>query len=151
MRYFVLLAALLAVGCDSTSPPDYMDVSGFYKGSIQGEGSGYQITGTISTTITQRDGSLTGAMSGTYRLGDGEWHVTFSGTVPYEGSVSKGSGDPAVSFTFRDPDCGGQVTAYSGTYFSATKTLKVTGTESLLDPDTCGPLATLTATATLTK
>ena len=150
MRYLVLLA-LLALGCDSTGPPDYMDVSGFYTGSIHGEGSGFQLTGTVSTTITQRDGKLTGAMAGTYRLGDGRRHITFSGTVPYEGSVSKGSEDPAVSFSFRSPECGGRVVAYSGTYFGATETLKITGTESLVDPDTCGPLATLTATATMTK
>ena len=150
MRYWVLLA-LLALGCDSTSPPDYDDVSGAYSGSMAGVSGGWSVEGTMTLSIVQDEGDLEGTAS---MVGEVSYRdVTsspFAGQATFTGTIAEGR-DPEVEMHLAPVDtrCGSDATPYTGRHDSEDGVLTLSGGFSMVADNDCHVLFSTVLTLSL--
>lgn len=156
----ILLFAAFACG-DSTTPPEYDDVSGTFEGPMKGTTTlAGPITGTLAIdatatfTIQQTAGNLTVDWMSDGKVSlNGQIVERLSGTERGTGTIAKGR-DPAVTFTFRGADdlCPDvSELKLAGTHRSEETKFELSVGFPLIDDDSCQKLGEVPLTGTLTK
>ena len=153
MRLPLVAFAVVLVACgsdsstSSTGPggPSYANISGSFSGPISSTSGGFTLVGTLSLTIVQNGGSISGtdAVVGTI---DG---TPLSGTGTFTGTIAAGN-NPSVNVTVANASCPNNHTTYSGSYDSANQRLTVAGPFNIYNPN-CTIAITYTLTLVLTK
>ncbi len=142
---FWILIATISVSCDSSSSPDYDDLTGSYSGEFQFTFS--TVTGRLpaNMTIQQTGAALTGTLSVVDEDGE-DFSVSFTGTVE-EGR------NPDVGMAFRIEEDNCDVSeSVEGSYTTAENRLSVSSTWQSYDND-CStiPGGETAVTITVTK
>ena len=129
-----LTSLLWACGGDSATGPNYESIAGSYSGPVVGLSQGVGLDATISFTLAQSAGSLSGtwAMSGSAT--DGFTTVGISGTGTLSGTIASG-GNPSVNISVFVPGCSAYRSDFSGVYDVANRKITVTGAIDLLNND----------------
>ena len=108
-RLITIAATATAIACAGTDPPEHDDVSGLYQGPVSGSG----VSGSISLTISQKGGSLSGTWAASLTIvynGDtftSEGSGTFTGTIeagvnPQVDLVATGACNATANYTGRN-------------------------------------------------
>ena len=122
----VLACAISACGGDSATGPTRENLAGSYSGPVVGLAQGVALNATVSFTIAQNAGTLSGtwALSGT--LSDGFSSTNVQGTGTLSGTVAEGN-NPSVNITVFSPTCPNYSANFSGAYDVANRRLTMAG------------------------
>lgn len=154
MRRLLALASVFAfTACGPTEPPDYDDLTGSYRGPIQGTGDGKSLHGGVTLSLTQSAGDLSGDWTTVFDLHFDGYVSLWRGIKNVNGTLSEGR-DPRISFNFPRVEldtgrsCPG-TTTLSGTHSSQDGQVQLSGQIMLME-DSCRQLwATLDVTVSL--
>lgn len=151
-RLFALVLLLTACSSDkATSPsPSHDSIAGNYGGALVGTNQGVTLTSTLSLTIGQTGGTLSGSWALSGILSDGFNRMDILGTGTIAGTIQPGN-NPSVSVTITPAVCPNRATSFSGAYDSANKRLTLTGPIQIFDTTTCNALLTYSSTVILNR
>lgn len=120
-------------GSSPTIPaPTYNDISGSYAGALVATTQGVALNGSISLTITESAGRLSGSYGMTGRLTEGMITVPVQGTGIISGEIAAGN-NPSVHFILRNGVCPNYSAAFSGSYDTTHLQLKISGPVYIFD------------------
>jgi hypothetical protein len=150
----LVIVALAAAGCggDSGTGPEearYNNIAGSYSGPLVGSAQGYALQATLSLTISQDGGRLSGSWALTGTLSDGLGSVPVQGTGTLTGTIAPGN-NPSVHITVRVGACPSYSASFSGTFDTANRRLTVSGPVDILS-STCTVLLRYQSTIILTR
>ena len=134
---FALAAVLTFAACDLfSSEPDFDNLGGSYHGTINGAGSGFTVNGSLTATLNQTGGHLTGHWTISGTISDGVDTAVWQSTENFTGTVAEGR-NPQVSLTFTVPHWGGETNTYTGQGRSHDLRITLTGTTQITYALTC--------------
>lgn len=128
----VLVIAVGACGGDSSTGPDFENISGSYSGPVAGLSQGVALAATISFTIAQSGGTTSGTWSMSGNVTDGFSAVAVSGTGTLSGTVASGN-NPSVNITVFVPGCPSYRANFSGAYDVANRRITLVGPIEILN------------------
>lgn len=146
----VVGAAAVACGGDSaTGVSQFESIAGSYAGPITGLSQGYHLDASVSVTLNQTAGEVSGSYGISGVVSDG---FTSNGTVGsgiISGNVQSGN-NPSVVLAVTSADCPNVSAIFSGAYDSVNRRLTISGPVYLFN-DFCGIDLTYQTTLILSK
>lgn len=157
----VLCWAGLVAGCGGSSPASptsnppsqttFQNIAGTWTGTVGGVTQGVTLAGTITVTLQQNVGVLSGGYSMEGTLTNPTQQAQLVGQVTLTGTVASGP-NPAVNFSATSVPCPSLPSqAWSGSYSSATGVLTITGTAHIITVPTCTIVLSYPQTILLTR
>lgn len=147
----VTLAVVVLTGCgdSGTEPETFNQIAGSYAGMLSGIQQGIALNATLSLTIQQNRGQLSGsyAISGT--LSDGVVVVDTQGTGVIDGSIQSGN-NPSVNVTITPGGCPNRPATFSGAYDSSNQRLTISGPVEIFEHD-CSVFITYQSTIIMSR
>lgn len=154
IRAGLAFLGLLTVGCggDSGTGPSttHDSLAGSYAGPLNGVSQGVALVSTLSVTLAQNAGALSGSYALSGALTDGMQSVDLIGTGTISGTVQAGT-NPSVNIAVTPGDCPNSSANFSGAYDSANKRLTITGPIHIYNPSNCAVLLTYQSTIILNR
>lgn len=153
-------ASVLA-GCGGGSPtsptpnppsqPTFQNIAGTWTGTVGGVTQGVTLAGTITVTLQQNVGVLSGGYSMEGTLTNPVSQAQLVGQVTLTGTVASGP-NPAVNFSVTSVPCPSLPSqAWSGSYSSSTGVITITGTAHIITVPTCTIILSYPQTILLTR
>lgn len=149
------------IGCSGGSPASptvnpptqttFQDIAGTWTGTVGGVTQGVTLAGTLTLTLQQNVGVLSGGYSMAGTLTNPTQQAPLQGAVTLTGTVASGA-NPAVNFTTTSVPCPGlDSQSWSGTYSGATGVLSITGVAHVITVPACTIVLSYPQTILLTR
>jgi hypothetical protein len=149
-----LCCAATLIGCGDNvvgpSATTQENIAGIWNGRVSGVSQGVTLDGTITLTLEQTIGNLTGGYSVVATLTNPTQQSSLQGSVVLTGSVAQGT-NPSVSFTTRSVPCPALAPElWSGAFASRDGVLTISGTAHVITA-TCQIVLSYPQTIRLTR
>jgi hypothetical protein len=119
------------------SQPTFENIAGVWTGKVGGVTQGVTLDGTVTLTLQQSVGSLSGGYAVVATLTNPAQQVPLVGSVTLTGTVASGV-NPAVTFATTSVQCPNLAPeTWSGSYGSGSGVLTITGTAHVIEVPTC--------------
>jgi hypothetical protein len=148
--------AAVLTGCSGSpaapTPAAFENVAGTWTGKVGGVTQGVTLDGTITLSLQQSDGNLTGGYSVQGSLSNPVQTSPLQGSVTLTGTVASGS-NPLVTFTTTSVPCPNLTgESWSGSFNNRTGVLTITGTGHVINgPPACAIALSYPQTIALTR